>query len=60
LKRSDLALADVYDADGCTRQIHLSIIGDAARRSWRHMERKTLREKEIDSKGGRMHVCDSP
>jgi hypothetical protein len=48
LKRSHLALADVYDADGCTIKIHLSIIGGAARRSWRHMQRMTLRKRERD------------
>jgi hypothetical protein len=46
LKRSHLALADVYDADGSTIKVHLSIIGGAARRGWRHMQRKTLRKRE--------------
>jgi hypothetical protein len=46
LKRSHLALANVNDADGCKIKIHLSIIGGAARRSWRHMQRKTLRKRE--------------
>jgi hypothetical protein len=47
LKRSHVALADVCDADGSTiNMIHLSIIGGAARRGWRHIQRKTLRKKE--------------
>jgi hypothetical protein len=48
LKRSHLALADVYDADAVsTIKIHLSIIGGAARRSW-SAEKDTKKEREIE------------
>jgi hypothetical protein len=33
--------------------IHMSIIGGAARRSWRHSQRKTLKKKEIKKEGQR-------